>query len=751
MRILPALLFLYCVRAAVAQPSPGPVWSDLRAKNPPGLELSLRLTEPHSYREGELIRAQIAFPGRMFAPSQPPPQEHWQFAGFLLDPAGDCGSLASPCHEPMTMGFGNTDPTQRLGETSEPIAVSLNNYLPGMPPGRCRAAVLVRKLVLTNWGPMSASYGYTDPPQYAVSNTVEIEVIAATEAWVNQTIASSAANLKGPHLDTSDAYEQRRVAAEQLRSLDIPAAWSASLAVLPSEENTLLQGLAATREPARVCGLMRAAVPAPSQAVSSYYLRAMAQICARANLPLPPPYVPPPPGQKPPEPSAEQLQYWRRHREYEEGLIGEANARLAASVARKQGEAKAIALQNLMERVEYMRLNEPRQAWPAWLPVVKAEFTKSYAQIDGLWQRRLLALFASTLRSPDMVPLLESVLDAWKPGDYYEAAREALQNLYAIDPARAQARIVEQLAKSWTWLDSPQLDLLPASDAHIADDTLIEALGVAQRAGGWNVQLRMTALAKYASPKALPRIQAIYDSQQNSCQPELMAYFVRVDPAFADRVFHSHPWDMHAAPPRCTARYFERTPQIAMGPALERYLTAYLMHGDVHLKKIAAQSLGRFGSPAALGPLWDAFRYFHDYWKAKPAEVDQNSEGAFLELELRNAIARGRHWLATQTDLRTIQSLCITQHCLSETQQDLQAWQPPMRIEVSNQPGGIRAQVAQYYWIESMPALEEKLGQFPKGTQFTLRVYVDDADGIAVRIRKIAAARGLTIVSPGGK
>jgi hypothetical protein len=182
MRILPALLFLYCVRAAVAQPSPGPVWSDLRAKNPPGLELSLRLTEPHSYREGELIRAQIAFPGRMFAPSQPPPQEHWQFAGFLLDPAGDCGSLASPCHEPMTMGFGNTDPTQRLGETSEPIAVSLNNYLPGMPPGRCRAAVLVRKLVLTNWGPMSASYGYTDPPQYAVSNTVEIEVIAATEA-----------------------------------------------------------------------------------------------------------------------------------------------------------------------------------------------------------------------------------------------------------------------------------------------------------------------------------------------------------------------------------------------------------------------------------------------------------------------------------------------------------------------------------------------------------------------------------------
>jgi hypothetical protein len=118
-----------------------------------------------------------------------------------------------------------------------------------------------------------------------------------------------------------------------------------------------------------------------------------------------------------------------------------------------------------------------------------------------------------------------------------------------------------------------------------------------------------------------------------------------------------------------------------------------------------------------------------------------------LEVELRNALARGRHWLATETDLRTIESLCISERCLYETQQDLRAWQRPLRIEVSNQPGGIRGQVAQYYGIESMPALEEKLGQFPKGTQFVLRANDDGADGTADRIRKIAAAHGLTVVS----
>jgi hypothetical protein len=298
----------------------------------------------------------------------------------------------------------------------------------------------------------------------------------------------------------------------------------------------------------------------------------MAETCTRANLPPLPPYAPPPPGQQPPEQSAEQRRYWRRHREYQQRLIAQANAGLAASVSQKQGEAKATAFQTLMEYVQQIRANGPRQPLPAWLPAVKEEFARSYARIDGWRQRQLLGLYAGTLRSPDMVPLLESVLDAWNPGDHYEAPREALQNLHAIDPARAQARMVAELAKERTWLDSSQLELLPPRAVRIPDDTLIEALAAAQRPGGWDPQLRMAALARYASPKALPRVTAIFESQEGSCQPELIAYFVRVDPSYADLVFHSHPWDMHRAPPRCTVRYFERTPQIAMGPVLERYM-----------------------------------------------------------------------------------------------------------------------------------------------------------------------------------
>jgi hypothetical protein len=103
------------------------------------------------------------------------------------------------------------------------------------------------------------------------------------------------------------------------------------------------------------------------------------------------------------------------------------------------------------------------------------------------WQRQLLSFYASTLRSRDLIPLLESVLDGWKPGDYYEAPHEALASLYELDPARAQARIVAELKKDRTWLDASQLALLPPGAARITDDELIAALAAAQRPGGWNV------------------------------------------------------------------------------------------------------------------------------------------------------------------------------------------------------------------------------------------------------------------------
>jgi hypothetical protein len=610
--------------------------------------------------------------------------------------------------------------------------ISLNAFLPSLRPGRYRVAALARKHVLTHREPTSSTYGYAEPAQYAVSNTIELQIVASSPKWVAQAIAASVATLKGPEPNGGPAYEARHAAAEQLRFLDTPASWRAVLDAMPVEEGILLRGLGGSHHLARICALMQSAVPAPSQAVSSYYLDNLGRICANAHLPAPPPpNPPPPPGGKPAEPTAEQSRYWKEWSDYWQSAMAKASVVLAASVPGKLGEKKAIAFQTLMDRVQ------PGQPLPDWVPALEREFIKSYPALDERWQRQLLSYYSSKLRSPDLIPLLEGVLDGWKPGDYNEASQGALASLYDLDAARAQARMLAELRKDRSWLDSSNLALLPPAAAHLTDDELIAALG------GWNAGLRMTALAKYGSPQALPRVKAIYESQQDACQPELMAYFVRVDPAYADRIFHSHPWDVKVEPPRCTGEIFDRTPRIAMGPVLEKYMAAYLMQGTVYLKKAAAQSLGRFGSPAALGPLWDTFRYFHDYWKGKGGT---NAEGEGLEIELRNAIARGRHWLATDADLRLMELLCISERCRYETQRDLSAWQKPLRIELRGQAN---ATVAQYYQFESLEDIEQKLGQFPKGTQFELTPAPGTGEA-AAEIRKFGAARGLGIVPRAG-
>jgi hypothetical protein len=280
------------------------------------------------------------------------------------------------------------------------------------------------------------------------------------------------------------------------------------------------------------------------------------------------------------------------------------------------------------------------------------------------------------------------------------------------------------------------------------DDALIGALAQAQQPGGWNSQLSMAAIAKYGTPNAASRVRAIFESQQQPCQPELMAYFVRVDPDYADRVFHSHPWNMQVDPPQCTLQYFQRTAPLAMSPVLERYMAAYLGHVNVHVKTTAAQMLGRYGSKSAAGPLWDAFRYFHEYWKDQRAQLPPYGEGASLEVALRDAIAHGVDWLANEADLRVMESLCISDQCIREARQDLEAWQQrPLRLELSSQGGDPRNKVAQYYGLESLEAVEKKLAQFPRGTAFVVSTLEEDAAQM-LEIRQFAEHQGLILYNP---
>ncbi len=728
MRARQVVLVLVCALSP-ARGAGQPSYQSLKSLNPPGIAFTLRIPNTHPFREGELIPVEVGFLTPDSGAGRPR-QTEYQFAGAILDPVQICGSLQKPCWLMFDMlTFNQMDPMLGLESHLGPFSTDLNLYLPRLGPGRYRAALLVRQLTRVSTGPRSAVYRNADPPQYVVSDTIEFEIVEATLEWVKESIAQSVSILRAVRRPNEE-YATRQRAARQLRFLQHPLAWEASLDWLAQDEGELLRGLVETPAPDAVCRLMQSRIASPGQSVSGNYLSRMSYICRRAEIGGPPV-------------GEEALREWQRKSQaFESQLLERSSALLAASLSAKRPEVKADAIEALFQQVQDV-------ADPAWLPAVRMEAVRAFPALQEYRQRQLLGGGWRYLRNSGMIPSLESIVDK-QPPNYSSAElwRIALNRLHDLDPEAGRARLLAALRNADPRLDDSSFALLPASVAPPLDSVLQDAMAAAaRRNGGGSSAVVMTAVARYATADLLTRLKAVYESRPERCQPELMAYFLRVDPAYAASVFHNHAWDMQTAPPACTLSYFERTAQLFMHPVLEEYMTTYLMHGDVAVKQRAAISLGKWGSKAAEQPLWSALRYFHEYWKERRAELPGFSDSLRFETELRNAVARGRNWLVTEDGLRTIDALCISESCHHETQTDLSAARQPIRLEaLVSGDMQFRGAAAQYYGLESLDALQAKLAQFPKGSRFLLSVWGPGKEQTAAQLKQFASPRGLVIL-----
>jgi hypothetical protein len=198
-------LCVFLCSQANAQQSFEQFHESLRSENPPDTQFTLRLPDPHPYREGELVPIEVTFRA---------PERRYQFAGVLLDPPQDCGDLQKPCANLNMLTSARNDPLLGLGEVVRSYPTDLNLYVPRLPPGRYRAALLARLLVLAAKTPDRSVWGYPTPPQYAVSNLVEFEVVPATIGWVRSAIDECVAALNSASPD-DQGYEARRRAGRR--------------------------------------------------------------------------------------------------------------------------------------------------------------------------------------------------------------------------------------------------------------------------------------------------------------------------------------------------------------------------------------------------------------------------------------------------------------------------------------------------------------------------------------------------------
>lgn len=324
----------------------------------------------------------------------------------------------------------------------------------------------------------------------------------------------------------------------------------------------------------------------------------------------------------------------------------------------------------------------------------------------------------------------------------------ALRRLIELAPEEGRKRLLTELRRFSPALDEELLQLLPPQSVPPMDDRLIAYLERWQKGLAGGPSAPMLA-ARYLSGNARERMRVVYESQPDPCQPEMLAYFLRADPPYASKILKREPWEMHKPPGHCVMPFILRVPPRQMSPVMEEFLVACLWHEQVPVKAAATSSLGRYGSPAAQKPLWDALRYLHDYWKDRKQEMNGQSQAVWLEEQIRNAIGRARNWVVNREELQKLGSLCLGDRCVAANNQDLSYWKDgPLRLTVTvHSVLDLSGAVAQYTDLASLPDVLDKLAQFPKGSVFHLSMMGDPtlSESVQAEIRRAAGKTGCRI------
>ncbi len=714
-----------------------------------GFSLSLGQVSDPGATEGQLIllRLQHKAPYEQRF-GMPLPPVRYQFGGFLLHPPVDeCGWLERPCINSNPLLANKFDTLTTLDLHQQQIETDLNTYTPPLSPGRYQAAAVMRKQVLVSQSGGQVGFRYAEPEQYLVSNPIALEVRPATEEWLRHTIEAARKTLLAP-VRGEDEYMMRERAARQIAAINHPNARIAALELFGRiKGRRLLQGVFRDLPPEAACELMKSRLEAPEQGLHLDYAYVTSYWCAQATYKMPEDL------KTARADDARRLEWVRKAKSYEADVMREAMSIIAKRAA-YPGEAASRAMRADVLQYGVDQLRHPSQAGEVgdFVRSVAAQVVQELRDYEAAEVLSTLNAYWPLLREAGAgAAALESIvaknLDSreWAP-----ARRIAMVRLYELDPKRGRKVLLDDLLNFRPTIDLKMMDLLPAGAVPEMDEALLRYLSSWQKG---RVALGAEApllIAHYLSPHAAHRAKEVLEAQASTCQPGLLAYFVRVEPSYADRWLRRTPWEMHQPIDRCALQYMVDIPPLAMRKVIEDFLVAHLQHEQAPVKWTAARSLMVYGSAAAKKPLVEAFQYFHDWWKDRKAELEKPDyqEGRMLERVLSGAVVHGRAWLTTPSEMQRLAQLCITNRCRNEILEAAERWRKePLRLDVSAGPYGWQGAVAHYSELSGMEGIQHKLAQFARGTAFALRIQAAPADRapIAAELNEFARKTGLII------
>jgi hypothetical protein len=462
------------------------------------------------------------------------------------------------------------------------------------------------------------------------SNEIAVDIVAADPEWQSQELARDIAILNSTQSKTdSQSFEARMSAARRLTYLDTPAAvreMARRLGTADIQTAQILQdGLRSSQHSLEALVDMKDFLRSPSEPVPPIFLRTFAALDKNAKQP---------------------------------------QAVLTDVIDEKQGAAKAISIKTLLDGL-------PADRVPAKM---RSEIARLFPDLPTSQQSELLNSEWEKIDSPGMIPVLRDICEAAPQSRYPENPlfASAVERLYELEPGRTRTLLLEEMKRPDPRLPYHTLAMLPDVTLPELDAIFVENL---RHNGGRPVEELISRYATASIADAVKEFYAKRDAAMRSrvtpnlniaapaCEPPLVAYFLRTEPGWGEKVLRRSLAERSYPMGRCWLGIIGQTAKYYSGPVWEKVAIEALRDPAVPVKTDAVKSLAQHGSPGSKPAIFDAFRYWREWWESRGEPNDENRrlEQAFVE-----ATTRSRNWSPSGADLGTARDLCLSASCKAQ-------------------------------------------------------------------------------------
>jgi hypothetical protein len=617
---------------------------------------------------------------------------------FHIEPNSGVDPLADYFNSRTIFDVGGLYSDQDLNEKPFAIDLELNEWR-SLLPGTYRLSITGQRVRAKNEKDPIALDGKPFPLD---SNAVEFQVVKADSVWQAAELATAVTALDSP-VSTKD---QKQHAVRVLRFLGSEASTRELARRYGSAEKDIngerMFGLFGSPFRALAIEAMHAEIKDPLHPVTREFVDTLVSL----------------------EMQSDSKYRGTSPNEFDDKnpYTAEFNRRTAVYMA----EADALIPQ-MSEAAQALSASDHLQNWGTLTLEAKANWRhvllSTWESLPIDTQNELIKDRWNEVGGPEWLPVLKGIVAGKTYAERYSNTpdrAQALARIRELSAAEAHPLILAEVAATRGDIGIEVLGSLPDRELPQLDEGIITKVGSKNAA-----DLDFQILDRYASPRALAKVQAIYKNDapdggwDEVSQVAMLRYFLRADPGYGvkettkvlqERKITDGEWFRLDS-----LKEYIRIPQ------LEQLTIAQLDNPSPEAHWDATEALQHYGSPHAEAALWARLEKYHEQWKGKPPRssnktIDIEAEKRF-EGELVDAITKAQGWFANEDSILRLKALCSHQ-----PQEELDRILETLRsheysLLITWWPDGQLSFALAWYSGFGLDALKEKLTELPAGSQ----------------------------------